>query len=80
MRISTLVFALMVAFAMNASPALAKKDGGKGGEGDRPPGWDHGEKKGWGDADRPPGLAKKMDDAKKGKAKKEKKKKKSKSD
>jgi hypothetical protein len=25
----------------------------------RPPGWDRGQKKGWGDGDRPPGLAKK---------------------
>jgi hypothetical protein len=29
------------------------------GPANRPPGWDHGRKKGWGDCDEPPGLAKK---------------------
>jgi hypothetical protein len=31
-------------------------------QGHRPPGWDRGEKTGWGDSDIPPGLARKKDD------------------
>ena len=41
----------------------------KGWEGDTPSGRSHGEKKGWGDSEMPPGLAKKSGEAK-GKGKK----------
>ncbi len=63
-RMGILGLAFAVAIGMNAVPAFAKAHGAGGGgkkgwEGDKPPGWSHGEKKGWGDAGMPPGLAKK---------------------
>lgn len=67
------VLALGVTFLLfGSSVAQAKEKGGGGPEGEVPPGWNQGEKEGWGDAGMPPGLAKKDDKPAGKKEKKEK--------
>ena len=69
-----LAILVLLIVSFNSNVVFAKKDKG---EEDRPHGWSQGEKRGWGDADMPPGLAKKAGKEKK-KEKHEKKEKKSK--
>lgn len=70
------VLALGVTFLLfGSSVAQAKEKGGGGPEGEVPPGWSQGEKKGWGDAGMPPGLVKKSGDSAPKKAKEKHKKK-----
>ncbi len=68
---------LAVAFAVGSStPVFARSEHSHGrAEGSNPPGWTHGEKKGWGDADMPPGLEKKAAETEKHKGKRKGKKK-----
>jgi len=71
-----LVIAVFMTFMVGGQAAIAKEK--NKGQGDRPSGWEQGEKTGW-DDDSPPGLHKKADDdemkEKKDKKKKDKKKK-----
>ena len=70
MRLSVLSLALFFFTSGLPSARAEEKDGGPP-AGDTPPGWTHGEKKGWGEEGMPPGLAKKSgEEGKKHKGKK----------